>query len=106
MRVGGALPFSKNFWVRTSPTLTARQIQAMSLAFISCAQRTLRWLQQRGEGQHPRFYGHFASRLWTVGLDQRVLERGIQQFMAFLSQKYKELAIPPMTHLLSNWSTF
>src|SRR5262249_38184110 len=47
-------------------------------------------LQQRSEGQHPRFHGRFAARLWRVCLGQRVLQHGIQQLMASLAQKDKE----------------
>src|SRR5262245_11745081 len=54
-------------------------------------------LQQGGEGQHPRLHRRFTVQILTVSLCQRLLERGIQQGMALLAQKDKELPSLPGT---------
>src|SRR4029453_17554703 len=44
------------------------------------------------EGQQPGGHGLLAARLYTRGLCQGVLERGIQQRMTVRAQKHKEFA--------------
>src|SRR6185312_15878742 len=56
------------------------------------------------EGQHASFHRLFAARLRTVGRRQGVLECGLQQFMASLAQKHKEL--PRLACACSNFLFF
>src|SRR5207253_8091423 len=57
---------------------------------VSVADMTV-GLQERGEGQQPRFHQLVASRRRAIAVGQRVLKICVEQLMAMLAQKHKKL---------------
>src|SRR4029450_1091085 len=61
-------------------------------------------LQQRGQGQQPRFDRRFAPRLRAIALGQSRLKGGVEKLMAYGAQKDKEL--PRFLGALGNFLFF